>query len=510
VSLATPADTDGTFTGTDARRSTRIERAVPLIILGHDRFGQPFEENTSAVSLNLHGCCYPSRHDYRLGTWVGLQVADPNGGSKLSSVRAQVRSIVIPPHARELYQIGVELEAPANVWGVTAPPEDWLHGREGRVSTTHIPLQGDAEPGAVMIAPELPRAEESATPEPGRTDDTSVAVPPSVADQPQIAGRLEPERPRVVITSDQLVAAMRGKLQRAAEKAVQDALTKSLEPAVRAAVSAIEGAGRKGAEQINELSAPEAERSISTTLNKELLGEFETQLAEFRGQWMEQQGVYRSQVEGIVQRLQETAAETEKSLGEARKFSEKFTREVESQLRTGLEESLARAGEEFEGGAARVADRQLLRLMEDSHRMLKEAASQLDARIAEARSAIQTASGATLDEFRRQAEVQVDLAASEVMQRVASSLGALDAENRAACEARRRALEQDVACAAEQSAEAFRTGIKAFLYSCLVAAVSAVDQHSRATLDGMVKNPGEAPQELRGRSASAAAGEGAG
>ena len=76
---------------------------------------------------------------------------------------------------------------------------------------------------------------------------------------------------------------------------------------------------------------------------------------------------------------------------------------------------------------------------------------------------------------------------SEATQKTGSALASLDAESRSACEARRRSLESDVANAAEQSAEQFRTGIKAFLYSCLVAAVSAVDEHSQSTLESLVK-----------------------
>jgi hypothetical protein len=50
-------------------------------------------------------------------------------------------------------------------------------------------------------------------------------------------------------------------------------------------------------------------------------------------------------------------------------------------------------------------------------------------------------------------------------------------------------VETDVARAAEQSTAEFRSGIKAFLYSCLVAAVSAVDEHAQTTLGGLAKNP---------------------
>jgi hypothetical protein len=40
--------------------------------------------------------------------------------------------------------------------------------------------------------------------------------------------------------------------------------------------------------------------------------------------------------------------------------------------------------------------------------------------------------------------------------------------------------------------------MKAFLYSCLVAAVSAVDEHSKATLDGLLKDNGKTLHEGNG------------
>jgi hypothetical protein len=49
-------------------------------------------------------------------------------------------------------------------------------------------------------------------------------------------------------------------------------------------------------------------------------------------------------------------------------------------------------------------------------------------------------------------------------------------------------LVDDVTRATEQSTEQFRSGIKAFLYSSLVAAVGAVDEHAKITLDGLVKD----------------------
>jgi hypothetical protein len=132
--------------------------------------------------------------------------------------------------------------------------------------------------------------------------------------------------------------------------------------------------------------------------------------------------------------------------------------------------------------------------MEDKQMVTREAAAQLHAYSADIRAQLQTHASTTMEEFKRQTEVQVDLIISEATQRVMSQLAALDAENRAAIETRRRSIETDIAHATEQSTEQFRTGMKAFLYSCLVAAVGAVDEHAKTTLDGL-KDPAKAIRE---------------
>jgi hypothetical protein len=157
---------------------------------------------------------------------------------------------------------------------------------------------------------------------------------------------------------------------------------------------------------------------------------------------------------------------------------------------------MSRSTEEFEAGATRVADRHLVRLMEDKQMVTREASSQMAACAAEMRALLQTSASGTIEELRRQMEVQMYLSMSDTTQRVTSSLAALEAENRAVCEARRLSIESDVARATAQSTEQFRTGIKAFLYSCLVAAVGAVDEHAKVTLDGLVKDHDKAAREI--------------
>jgi hypothetical protein len=477
------------FSGIEARRSTRIERTVPMIIVGQTKLGLSFEERTAAVSLNLHGCRYPSRHDYSVGSWVGLQVLEPNGEHSIPLMRAQVRSIHPPMSPRELYQIGVELEAPSNVWGVPAPPDDWQKLTGGTVPKMQAATGATPafEPAA---AP--PQVHAPAGPEYRSTGVTSFPTQPPALGKTEPGQAAKPER--VVITSDQLIAAVQGKLQQAADKAVHNAITTHLMDAVRQALGKIDDVCRASTHQM-ELDNGQHLAAMAHSVREEVLGRMDARLAEDRSRWDEQQEAHRNRAEETVQRLESLAAETQRNLTETQKRLEKFGGDVEPQTRVRLDETIRRAAEEFESAATRVSDRQLVRLMEDKQMVTREAFAQLEACGAEARAQLQSAAVSALEEFKRQTEVQMDLAISDAMQRVMSSLAALDAENRAACDARRRSIETDVAQATEQSTEQFRTGIKAFLYSCLVAAVGAVDQHAQTTLDGL-KDPGKALRDI--------------
>jgi len=112
----------GHLSTTQRRRSERVSRSLPVIVRGIDLLGQPFEERTSTLALNLHGCRYASKHHLPKNTWVTLEV--PQAGPR-RHVRARVAWIQRPHSVREFFQIAVELESAANIWGLTSPPADW-------------------------------------------------------------------------------------------------------------------------------------------------------------------------------------------------------------------------------------------------------------------------------------------------------------------------------------------------------------------------------------------------
>jgi hypothetical protein len=498
VSLSAPPEHLHSLSGLEGRRSTRIDRNVPLVVLGQTRTGLSFQEKTSTVSFNLHGCRYPSRHEYPLGSSVGLRVLQPDGETISPVIRAFVKSVHPPASPRELFQVGVELESPANIWNLSSPPPDWNRLLGGSMASAGM---ATAVAPALEPAAPLPMTPSEFSPavgngEPRASQITEFPSPSPAAAGAQPGKESTPSKPeRVAITIDQLVAAMQGKLQAAAEKVVQNALAEHLDEAIDAALARVEGVRERNLKQLGEFSEQRLE-SLMRASREEILGHLESRLGEVETRWAEQHDAFRTQAEEIAERLEMLAADMQRNLAESQKFIEKTTREIEPQTRGRLGESLGQATEQFEAAADRISDRQLVRVMEATRMVTREAAAQLDARVAESRALLHSASGATLEEFRRQAEVQVDLAISETTERVRSALAALDAENRVACENRRRTMIDDVTRTTEQSTEQFRSGIKAFLYSCLVAAVGAVDEHAKTTLDGMVKDPGAAPRTI--------------
>ena len=485
VSAASPADNVRLISGEDARRSTRIDRIIPLIVMGRTKMGQLFQERTCSVSINLHGCRYASRHDYPVGTWIDLQVLDQDGQVKMPAMRAQVRSLHTPESTRELNQVGVELQIPSNIWGISTPPEDWQRSRRTNISSTQMATGAAPARQSSMTSVTLPPAV-------GQIGLQTRAAP--VAEFPgptSSAAKIEPvkaaapeKRERMVITPEQLLAGLKGRIQQEADKAVQAALGTHVDAAVRLALSKLEVATKAHTNESEAYLSQRLETLVQSS-QEEVYGRLEVRLEANSGR-----------AEELAERLEKMATEIRTELAETKKLSDKMTLEIAPKVHAGLEVTISRLTEDFEAAAARVCDRQIVRMMENKQMVTREVASHLEARTAEARSLAMTAAGSTLAEFRRQLDVNMELALSEAMQKIMSSLASLDAENRAACEQRRRSLVGEVAKAAEQSADQFRKGMKAFLYSCLVAAVGAVDEHAQSTRAGLVNDPGKIMQEI--------------
>src|SRR5439155_17677361 len=228
----------------DLRRSSRIERPIPLLILGTNRRGEAFQEKTSAVAVNLHGCRYLSHHEYAPEDWLTLQVTGTEANSPV--VRARVRSVLSRQTPRELCQVGIELETPGNVWGIPAPPEDWhrplgtsTSGARAATAVARAPDPSTPLSSSIgkQSAPPERRAEVSVFPGPPAAAATAADVAPAKEPSPTKAAR-------VVVTAEQLLLAMQDRIQLAADKAVQTSLSTQLDQAVKIVLAQIENGCR--------------------------------------------------------------------------------------------------------------------------------------------------------------------------------------------------------------------------------------------------------------------------
>jgi hypothetical protein len=536
VSTIPTADSTFGYTGPEGRRSTRVERPVPLLITGHDGLGQEFLERTSAVSLNLHGCRYPSRHDTHVGTWVTMQIGDSGVGEIVTTVRAQVRSVQVPRNPRDLYHVGVQLEKPANVWRIPTPPPDWLTAAErvarelppskeqtaaatgpGRAptledmptapsaskearekdpstngETTDRRLLTEALAGlASAVVPTSPamastsRSGAAAAPAPAKIEAKPEAIlstsPAANSETPSAAAYDRPNR--VAITPERLLAALQPKIEKAAETAILGAVNKHLTPALHAAINSLDEARAACVKQVEE-SLTQQRSAVLHGAREELLARLQDRLDEVRGRWDAQLDGYRVRAEEIVHRIDRQAGAAQKNLGDAREVSERAVRDVQTRRNTMVTEALAEALREFDQGIKQAAHLQLTSVLEEVQGLTREATAYLESNVAEARATVQTAASEAISEFRRQTEIHATVTATDTTQRVTSALAALDAEHRAACDARRNAIQSEMAKSTEQVTEQFRAGLRAFFYSCLVAAVGAVEQHSQTTREG--------------------------
>jgi len=229
------------------RRSTRIVHAVPLAVSGEDALGQPFKERTATLIVSCHGCRYQSKHYVPRNGSVELEVQHPEQGRPPRRVRARVAWIQRPRTVRELFQVGVEIAVPGNIWGVAFPPDDWFPWPEsasGAAPSSAVAEEPETLPAVVpeAVAEEALPVEEPSPPAPEkvrtmpRPERPEAPAEPSDAASRQVHRIVAEARRQIqedvkkivaaVVTaeSSHITAAMTSQMRNAATEAVKQAL----------------------------------------------------------------------------------------------------------------------------------------------------------------------------------------------------------------------------------------------------------------------------------------------
>jgi hypothetical protein len=242
------------------RRSTRIVQAVPLTVVGVDALGRPFQERTSTLIINCHGCRYQSKHYVLKNMWVTLEVPHQEAGRPARTARARVMWIQRPRTVRELFQVGVELEVTGNFWGIAFPPSDWFPFPEGlsAVPAPSAPAQLSAQP----VETPWPAPPTEAPPE---TNLRTLPVVPSIQPTAQIV------ESSAATQIERLVEEAKQDLQASLRRSAAEAV--SLE--ARPLISSLEL-------QLKSLAEKALEAAAGSAAEKALKQEKQTQIDAFR------------------------------------------------------------------------------------------------------------------------------------------------------------------------------------------------------------------------------------
>ncbi|HEY0704407.1 MAG TPA: hypothetical protein VGD60_16660 [Candidatus Acidoferrales bacterium] len=170
-------------TSTERRRSERAFESLPLVVRGVDLLGQPFEERTTTLAFNSHGCRYSSTHHLPRNCWVTLELPAAGKTQRDSEpLRARVAWVQRPHSIRDFFQIAVELETPADVWKAGAPLEGSSRGA----------MISPAEPERIADSSIDPPSIEAVTGE------TSAAIPAPLASDSPLLRELRSELQRQI------------------------------------------------------------------------------------------------------------------------------------------------------------------------------------------------------------------------------------------------------------------------------------------------------------------------
>ena len=113
------------FSYSQKRRSTRLDKAVPVAVQGVGAYREPYQDQVSTLSISCHGCTYNSKYEVIQGELVYLDVRSTSDGSAPGASRARVKWVQ-NLGGKVGFQVAVELEVAGNIWGVASPPEDWF------------------------------------------------------------------------------------------------------------------------------------------------------------------------------------------------------------------------------------------------------------------------------------------------------------------------------------------------------------------------------------------------
>ncbi|HWF40262.1 MAG TPA: hypothetical protein VG322_17185 [Candidatus Acidoferrales bacterium] len=354
------------------RRSTRLNTAVSITVMGVDSYRGPYREDVSTVTVNAHGCKYESKHDVLTNSWVMLELPRKEKGESVSA-RGLVKWVKRPMDTSGVFETAIELENPGNIWGIDAPPQDWLTLCESQVPSSSG--NGKSKPFAVpkADAPKAPVA--AAKSGNGSGVSSAVATRPAVQATQQPAGLVmgdfHQQMERMLFDAaatavrEQANATMedvRHNLRDEAKIALAEIASTQTAPWIEQTLKQLNKSSQESAKMLHAVWTKRLESDIARALERveERSRELDTLAQSLSANALDrlQRGLESSRGEGvdrIISKLKEQSApvidhakETIAELSRHREQVESSIEKQHEQIETSLEQSVARSSAKIE------------------------------------------------------------------------------------------------------------------------------------------------------------------
>jgi hypothetical protein len=223
-----------------ARRSKRVNLAIPIVLSGKDSSGNAFQESTRTIIVSKHGAKIRTVQRLNLGASVSIE----NRSLGLAA-NATIVSVGQRQSPEEPIEIGVQLTQAGNVWGIVFPPDDWEGGALPQIDGTQVnvtanPAQGSpsegtspAPAGVAVQTPSGPQAPipaaGTAAPSPNRPGSPKAVATSVPAAPPMPAAAPGSSRDKI----DAITAAVLAKLTKQLDEAADARLRAYSEKVVR-------------------------------------------------------------------------------------------------------------------------------------------------------------------------------------------------------------------------------------------------------------------------------------
>jgi Flp pilus assembly CpaE family ATPase len=310
-------------TAVSGRRSTRICKPVSVSVCGPNLVGNSVSQFTSTISQNCHGCLYPSRHHYRPGSWVTLEIRSQQASGKSLQIRAQVKFVAMPQKPKELYRVGVEFETPSNIWGIDTPPEDWLQFSVS-FSALAVPYRAAALVSANEVSTETKLSVHPRT----------IGLELSQRLTTDIAEYFQQGSPTSAPWLDQMLATLNEALLQTAEKAVTSAVAFHVNRALQQAEQTIERITQASVLKVEEHELFCGHELITLARGEvlELLGGLQADLTHSREELRKEFSASLSEAQRAGQELQQKAADLRRLQSDTLDALGATARELKSEL----------------------------------------------------------------------------------------------------------------------------------------------------------------------------------